>query len=103
MSSGPAAGEASAWHPPRPTGADRPGDRASTNVRPVRWATRAPAEGHHLRPERQEFLWPITVHRLDGTTEDTSLVIPDPFAVRALQIDRVKQHLSGPSIWREGR
>ncbi|WP_329155904.1 hypothetical protein OIU91_41560 (plasmid) [Streptomyces sp. NBC_01456] len=58
-------------------------------------------------PKKQEFVWPITVHRLDGTTEDTSLVItPDQFAVLAVQIDRAedrrREHLSGPSTFREG-
>lgn len=58
-------------------------------------------------PEKQEFVWPITVHRIDGTTENTSLVIsPDQFAVLAVQIDRAedrrREHLSGPSTFREG-
>ncbi|MEK8146316.1 hypothetical protein NKH18_48865 [Streptomyces sp. M10(2022)] len=58
-------------------------------------------------PKRQEFVWPITVHQLDGITEDTRLVIsPDQFALLAVQIERAegrrRQHLSGPSSFREG-
>ncbi|MGW1159418.1 hypothetical protein ACWD48_14555 [Streptomyces sp. NPDC002519] len=37
------------------------------------------------------------MHWLDGTPEDTSLIMPDPFAALAVQIDRAKEHLSGPS------
>lgn len=75
-----------------------PGARAGTNVRPAR-----PQQKDIRRPEKQEFLWPITVHWLDGTPVDTSLITPDPFAVLAVQIDRAKEHLSGPSSSREGR
>ncbi|MFI6687994.1 hypothetical protein [Streptomyces sp. NPDC050485] len=58
-------------------------------------------------PKTQEFVWPITVHQLDGTTEDTRLVIsPDQFALLAVQVeraeDRRREHLSGPSTFREG-
>ncbi|MFD3563450.1 hypothetical protein ACFWVU_27845 [Streptomyces sp. NPDC058686] len=58
-------------------------------------------------PEKQEFVWPITVHQLDSTTEDTRLVIStDQFALLAIQIEwaegRRREHLSGPSTFREG-
>ncbi|MEU8966117.1 hypothetical protein AB0C89_31015 [Streptomyces sp. NPDC048491] len=58
-------------------------------------------------PRKQEFVWPITVHQLDGTTENTRLVIsPDQFALLAVQIERAedqrRQHLNGPSTFREG-
>ncbi|MFF9074624.1 hypothetical protein ACF1A9_20310 [Streptomyces sp. NPDC014872] len=45
----------------------------------------------------------MTMHWLDGTPVDASLIIPDSFAVLAVQIDRAKEHLSGPSSCREGR
>lgn len=58
-------------------------------------------------PGRQEFVWPITVHQLDGTTEDTRLVIsPDQFALLAVQFERAedlcRRHRGGPSTFREG-
>ncbi|MFD7013984.1 hypothetical protein [Streptomyces sp. NPDC059928] len=58
-------------------------------------------------PGQQEFVWPITVHQLDGTIEDTRLVIsPDQFALLAVQIERAedqrRRHLSGPNNFREG-
>ncbi|MGW6202200.1 hypothetical protein ACWF9B_00885 [Streptomyces sp. NPDC055089] len=51
----------------------------------------------------QEFLWPITAHRLDGTTEDSSLPIPDSFALLVVQTGRTQEPLGRPSSSREGR
>ncbi|MEU6290316.1 hypothetical protein [Streptomyces sp. NPDC046988] len=51
----------------------------------------------------QEFLWPITAHRLDGTIEDTSLTIPDPFALLVVQTGRTQKPLGCPSSSLEGR
>ncbi|MFD7862238.1 hypothetical protein [Streptomyces sp. NPDC059783] len=51
----------------------------------------------------EEFPWSITAHRLDGTTEDTSLTIPDPFTVLVVQTGRTQEHLSCPSSSREGQ
>ncbi|MFF5273742.1 hypothetical protein [Streptomyces sp. NPDC000133] len=47
------------------------------------------------------------MHQLDGPTENTRLVIsPDQFALLAVQIeqaeDRWRQHMNGPSTFREG-
>ncbi|MFF7098266.1 hypothetical protein ACFY9A_38710 [Streptomyces rubradiris] len=58
-------------------------------------------------PKTEEFVWPITVHPLDGIAENTRLVIsPDQFAVLAVQIQRAedqrRKQLNGPSAFREG-
>ncbi|MEU9190326.1 hypothetical protein AB0D14_38570 [Streptomyces sp. NPDC048484] len=52
-------------------------------------------------PRTQEFRWPITVHQLDASTENTALVLdPDQFAVLMVQVEqataRREKHLANP-------
>ncbi|MDX3024976.1 hypothetical protein [Streptomyces acidiscabies] len=58
-------------------------------------------------PRTQEFRWPIIVHRLDASTENTTLVLgPDEFGVLMVQVEpataRREKHLANPGA-KEGR